>query len=975
MKRLFAILLSICSIVSCNKELEICSSTTTIEVGLNAAASKTVLDGTKVYWSNGDRIRANGVESEPLIEVAPKTSCASFTLPQSVSCPVSILYPSSFWKDSGTISLPVVQKWSDGSFSTSTCPAAGVLQSSDGTVSLKSICSLVKLPLSSSHKHPIKAVLFSGGGGEQVCGEFLLDYSSGSTTPAGGFSQIKLVADSLELGETPIDLYFVVPPGNYAGLSFRIVDTENHYMDISKKSAASLSSGTLYSFPVVDFKPTGTLIDADQNDFKPDSAKVDGPLRILFIGNSFTDDAVKHLPGLICAAGLSNKVKMAHMYYGGRIMQEYDDWTKSDYTVNVFEPGATAWTDKGSNFSIYDVASSGQWDIITLQEHTGNYHAWVWDNTEKSYFDGMFEKLNATQKEKPEYWYIFSQAYYDMNRIGTGSRSYMTWPLENTRSAQLTMYSVIADFAGKVMDNCPFDGILPTGTMLQNLRTSDLDNVMDLTRDGYHMDYGITRYGAACLLFESLITPKFGITLDENSYRFSQSSTTSGSYSTPVTDANAPVALAAARYAMSAPYEITDMSTPPAPVELEGSGTSADPYKIVKAADMKKISGALRKDSLIFFKLTADVDMAAITDWEPLCTTDNNRHIDFNGDGHTISNFSCSTSSMSSFFGILNGNVHNLNFEKCTVSSANASGLLAAISGTSSTVFITGVHAKNCSVSTSSTGSVNAGGLVASIGNGTVVNCSFQGTVSTMNKSGYGAYVGGLAGQVTSASSFERCWVDVVMKGTSYNYCAGGLIGGSGQNIAATVKNCCSFGSMSGMCFFGGIVGELSTGSSVINCYSTMSISSTYAVGGIVGRACNYCNPNTSKTFDTDINITIKNCIAWNPSITSTKKTSPSSGYSSGAVVAFNVYKNTLSSCYRKSDMVFDMYPTDSYNILVDQEDSGPLSPYVKLGTETYYTPYHGKASKAGDTVSSIAVSLGWDSAVWNFSSSYPTLL
>ena len=74
------------------------------------------------------------------------------------------------------------------------------------------------------------------------------------------------------------------------------------------------------------------------------------------------------------------------------------------------------------------------------------------------------------------------------------------------------------------------------------------------------MDNGISRYGAACTVFETLITPKYGIKLDSNSYRYAVENTSTSAYCTPVTDANAPVALQAARYAIANPYVVTDMS-------------------------------------------------------------------------------------------------------------------------------------------------------------------------------------------------------------------------------------------------------------------------------------------------------------------------------------------------------------------------------------------------------------------------------
>ena len=105
------------------------------------------------------------------------------------------------------------------------------------------------------------------------------------------------------------------------------------------------------------------------------------------------------------------------------------------------------------------------------------------------------------------------------------------------------------------MENLPFDGIISTGAMLQNLRTSSINNSLDMTRDGYHMDNGIARSGASCTVFETLITPKYNKRLDGNTYTYDVSNSTT----TPVTSANASVAREAARYAVKNPYVVTQM--------------------------------------------------------------------------------------------------------------------------------------------------------------------------------------------------------------------------------------------------------------------------------------------------------------------------------------------------------------------------------------------------------------------------------
>ena len=312
------------------------------------------------------------------------------------------------------------------------------------------------------------------------------------------------------------------------------------YLGILISGATSILDNIIYVVGVKEPEP-GPGVEAD--------------LSILFIGNSFTMDAVTHLPGMLKAAGIEN-VHMIHMYYGGRLVsQYYSGWeSSSDYKLYECLPGSTSWTTT-SNANLAEVAGRKKWDIVTIQEHTGNAAAWKWNATSMRDMSGLVNKVKGAQGSNvPKFFYILSQAYFNMDKIGSGSKPSMTW------SDQAGMWEVIAAFGKNVMSNVAFDGIISTGAMLQNLRSSSLDNDMNLTRDGYHMDNGIARYGASCAVFESIFTPHFNVTLDGNTYRYNVSNTSSSSYTTPVTDLNAPVALQAARYAIQNPYVVTDMS-------------------------------------------------------------------------------------------------------------------------------------------------------------------------------------------------------------------------------------------------------------------------------------------------------------------------------------------------------------------------------------------------------------------------------
>lgn len=275
----------------------------------------------------------------------------------------------------------------------------------------------------------------------------------------------------------------------------------------------------------------------------------DASLRILFIGNSFTMDAVTHLPG-ICEAASVTDITMVHCYFGGRTLSEfYTDRTYANNELYYANPGAAVFTEFDNKASIMSVARSGRWDVLTIQEHTGNYRAWSWNDKEKETIQNLIGYVASTQTKAPKVFYIMSQAYFDMSKISSGSQPYITW------SDQAGMYKVICDQAKKVLDETSVDEVIATGTMLQNLRSSEINNANDLTRDGYHMDYGIARYGAACTVFEKIITPITGKTLEGNTFRYS--STQTGT--TNVTDENAPIAREAAHYAVEKPFEVTSM--------------------------------------------------------------------------------------------------------------------------------------------------------------------------------------------------------------------------------------------------------------------------------------------------------------------------------------------------------------------------------------------------------------------------------
>lgn len=375
---------------------------------------------------------------------------------------------------------------------------------------------------------------------------------------------------------------------------------------------------------------------------------------------------------------------------------------------------------------------------------------------------------------------------------------------------------------------------------------------------------------------------------------------------------------------------------------VKGMGTEKFPYLISEPQDLVNMHDQMKRGEKVWFKMMDDVDMSDIADWEPLNYADPfDREVDFDGNGFTISNFSCSFRSYPSFFGVLYGNVHDVTFLNPYVNAGSAAGVIGGYIGTK-TLY---AHVKNVRV---------LGARLFETGT-------------------YG--VGGIGGRLGGPDCvIENCYVNGQIESTAKDGAAG-LIGGENETATVTIRNCFTEGSVKAKLTAGGILGEFwRPDAGIYNCASTASIEGVWAVGGIVGRATGW-----SSNFKSTVHNKVVNCIAWNDKIRATNDDGKLGHYSSGAIVGFTAIYNTHTDGWRKHDLDFKDYPgLDAVNLLVDQPNSDADNPLLEgtsnLASGMYCYPYHGKAAGNGETLCDVARRLGWDETVWDLSGDKPVL-
>lgn len=226
----------------------------------------------------------------------------------------------------------------------------------------------------------------------------------------------------------------------------------------------------------------------------------DGILKVLAIGNSFSEDAIEYyLYGLANAAG--EEIVIGNLYIGGAELALHaqnatDNSSSYSYRKINLQGNKTTTAD----VSISTALADENWDYISFQQvssKSGTYETFTGP------LPALYEYV-AQNVDNPDTKYLLHQTWaYAQNSTHSGFVNY--------DNDQMTMYEAIADAYNQAQDLVPTYSIVPSGTAIQNARTSYLGD--NFNRDGYHLNE-IGRYTAASTWFEIL----FNESVVDNSY-------------------------------------------------------------------------------------------------------------------------------------------------------------------------------------------------------------------------------------------------------------------------------------------------------------------------------------------------------------------------------------------------------------------------------------------------------------------------
>ena len=370
----------------------------------------------------------------------------------------------------------------------------------------------------------------------------------------GNITSIRTVRDvfevTLKAGESRIDLNFLPFSKN------SVLEMEYGLIPPGLiKYKSNVANGQVWIKFQDQVVMSGSMWDVNVNlvptNFLSKSDKSGKTLKVLSIGNSFSQDAFGYVPYIFNKCCSDVNLTFGILYYGGASLENHYNFLigeNKEYAYRKSDKGG-AWVTT-SAYSIQDALADEDWDIIVLQQNGSNAGSY---STFQPYLNNIIDIIfNMVNKPVRFAWH-------------------MTEPYSSNLDTSIQQFTTYCEATREVVEKTLIDLVFPSATGLQNARTTTLQTLGDagnLMHTSNHAQEGIPCYCLALpnvLVLLELCGYKYKGVFGEDTVP-TQSWTTSinmpGQNGVPVgaTTENCKIAQKCAIMAIKNTYSITDCS-------------------------------------------------------------------------------------------------------------------------------------------------------------------------------------------------------------------------------------------------------------------------------------------------------------------------------------------------------------------------------------------------------------------------------
>ena len=187
-----------------------------------------------LYWSEGDKISVNGVESNAAV-IGGNGSVATFAFSGTLATPYCIAYPAA---NAGEVVFAAQQSYVEGTFANGASTMYGYSESGIG-VTLQHLTGVLKVGVVGDKKLVLAQV--STADRAPIAGPFALDFATGELTATAASKEVVEYSfgEGVQLSNEATYLHLAVPAGEYDELYVTLYDTEGGVMYATVKAGDS----------------------------------------------------------------------------------------------------------------------------------------------------------------------------------------------------------------------------------------------------------------------------------------------------------------------------------------------------------------------------------------------------------------------------------------------------------------------------------------------------------------------------------------------------------------------------------------------------------------------------------------------------------------------------------------------------------------------------------------------------------------
>ncbi len=219
-----------------------------------------------------------------------------------------------------------------------------------------------------------------------------------------------------------------------------------------------------------------------------------GKLKVLAIGNSFVDNPMAYFNDIVLASGIDiNSLCLYSAVTPSSSLKYWADNLADGENVTINR--CAGLIDMPVTQAPLREILKQDWDVVTVQQLSNLSQDAKKLSKHLPYLVSQIREL-CPNKDVVIAWQMVWSDWYD------------GYSYEYTLKSWEKITEVV-----KITPYYGVDMVIPTGTAIQNARSTNLNTPHGLTRDGKHLGYGVGQYVAACTWFEALLAPVFGVSV------------------------------------------------------------------------------------------------------------------------------------------------------------------------------------------------------------------------------------------------------------------------------------------------------------------------------------------------------------------------------------------------------------------------------------------------------------------------------